>query len=294
MRYSYQLFLNQPLLSLTYLSLSLSILTTWCKRVPYLWMFFLSASMLLAFYLKQVHFAGLIFLINCGFITACIFKIEDKTYKLVANLLFFISAFLLYFHLTHQAIHNWLVIPKMKLSSNTYPLDMYLNLDKPLIGLFLLGFANIPLKGLSEIIKAIRNTYVYMVLGITLILGLGIHFNFMQWDPKLPTIFGIWALNNLLLVCITEEVLFRGFIQGKLSLIFNSGFGRILSLLIASFIFALSHYQGGQVYMILAGLAGLMFGFIYYKTQSIEASIFAHFVLNVIHFLFFSYPAMIH
>ena len=37
---------------------------------------------------------------------------------------------------------------------------------------------------------------------------------------------------------------------------------------------------------------GLGYGWVYLRTERIEASILTHFLLNCIHFVFFTYPAL--
>jgi len=42
---------------------------------------------------------------------------------------------------------------------------------------------------------------------------------------------------------------------------------------------------------VLATIAGIGYGGIYWRTNRIEASIFAHFLVNTTHILCFTYPA---
>jgi hypothetical protein len=46
------------------------------------------------------------------------------------------------------------------------------------------------------------------------------------------------------------------------------------------------------MYVALATIAGLGYGWIYQRTGRIEASILTHFALNAVHFFAFSYPAL--
>ncbi|WP_373665542.1 type II CAAX prenyl endopeptidase Rce1 family protein [Sporomusa silvacetica] len=48
----------------------------------------------------------------------------------------------------------------------------------------------------------------------------------------------------------------------------------------------------GISYSIWGTVAGLGYGWIYQHTNQIESSILAHFSLNLIHFLLFTYPAI--
>ena len=104
----------------------------------------------------------------------------------------------------------------------------------------------------------------------------------------------LWALNNLFFVCVAEECLFRGLIQGSLTnLVPNIFRWKWLPLVVSSSLFGLDHYEGGLPYILLAAFAGIFYGYAYWKTNKIKSSIFVHFGLNFTHFLFFSYPSMI-
>ena len=48
---------------------------------------------------------------------------------------------------------------------------------------------------------------------------------------------------------------------------------------------------GGWQYATLAIVAGAGYGTVFYRSQSVEGSILAHFALNAVHFLLFTYPA---
>jgi membrane protease YdiL (CAAX protease family) len=67
--------------------------------------------------------------------------------------------------------------------------------------------------------------------------------------------------------------------------------GNILSLISVSFLFGFAHFAGGFKYMVLAAMAGILYGYAYQKTQRIEASILCHFGVNIFHFIFLTYPA---
>lgn len=128
---------------------------------------------------------------------------------------------------------------------------------------------------------------------IFLVAVLSFSFKFVWFDPKLPSSLPIWALTNLLFVCLAEEGFFRRFIQKYLCLsLRNFNYGNLIAILITSVLFGLSHFMGGTKYVILATVAGAGYGWIYLRTQRIEASIITHFSLNLVHFLFFTYPAL--
>jgi membrane protease YdiL (CAAX protease family) len=138
-----------------------------------------------------------------------------------------------------------------------------------------------------------RKTAFVILVAFMLPLALASHY--VRIDPKLPPQTWLWALNNLFsFVCVAEESLFRGLIQGGLQNRAPNIFPwKWLPLVVSSSLFGLNHYEGGSPYILLAAFAGTFHGYTYWKTNRIQSSIFVHFGLNLTHFLLFSYPSMI-
>lgn len=92
----------------------------------------------------------------------------------------------------------------------------------------------------------------------------------------------LYQLVNQGIVSVSEEMLWRGFLQTKL----QKGIGKMKGYLFASLLFALAHltsigYSATQVLMeALPG--GLIVGYLYIKTKTLTASIFAHWAGNII------------
>jgi membrane protease YdiL (CAAX protease family) len=113
---------------------------------------------------------------------------------------------------------------------------------------------------------------------------------------KLPKIFPVWAWSNLLFTCTAEEALFRGVIQRRLqagSVWGDASHRGIAGLVIAAIIFGAAHYAGGVWSMVLAAIAGVGYGWMFWRTNRIEASVLAHFLVNTTHILCFTYPARV-
>jgi membrane protease YdiL (CAAX protease family) len=121
------------------------------------------------------------------------------------------------------------------------------------------------------------------ILVVAFVLG------YVDWDPKFPSIFWIWALNNLLIVCFAEEFFFRGFIQKNVASYISNQW---IAIAIGAFLFGAYHYGGGFSYILLATVAGLFYGYAYAATGRLLTSIVVHFSLNLTHILLFSYPAL--
>ena len=126
-----------------------------------------------------------------------------------------------------------------------------------------------------------------------IMLPLALTTHYVRFDPKIASGAYLWILNNLFFVTFAEEALFRGFIQGGLSkLAARSNYSRWLPLIVSSLTFGLAHYQGGLPYIGLATIAGLFYGYTYDRTKRLEGAMLVHFGLNLVHFLFFSYPSL--
>lgn len=187
---------------------------------------------------------------------------------------------------------SYQAIPGTVLSPGAIPYARYINYDKPLIGLFLLGFCH-RLLSPADWRHILKPAMLWLVITTAIVLAIAYALHFLRFDPKLPGLFPLWAVSNLFFTCVPEEALFRGFVQQHLEKGFAKiRFGRLYALSIASVLFGLAHFKGGVSYVLLASVAGVGYGLVYQKTKSIESSILVHFAVNTLHFLFFTYPAL--
>lgn len=206
--------------------------------------------------------------------------------------LFLILAVAMSSHLA-PGFNNLPIFQGVQFSPDSLPFTMYLNFDKVAVGLFILIFFVNQTQSarftLDHLITVGRTLGILLVLLIPTALAI----DYIRVDAKLPELGWIWMLNNLFFVCVAEEALFRGFIQTKLSAIFpKERVWALIPILIAAVLFGLAHYKGGVAYVGLAAGAGLFYGYAYQKTHRLESAILVHFGLNLVHFLFFSYPAL--
>ena len=187
--------------------------------------------------------------------------------------------------------YNGRAINPERLSPDAVPFSMYLNLDKPLIAFWLLLVC--PWVAPRVAWRAsIGAALMGLMLATLAALGGALLLGMIAWAPKWPAQGWLWLLNNLLLVTLVEEALFRGYIQGGLSRCFNHlRYGQTLALLIASALFGLVHIAAGWQWVLLAGLAGVGYG-LAYRFGGLRAAIATHLGLNVLHFVFFTYPML--
>lgn len=189
--------------------------------------------------------------------------------------------------------HNVRVISAVRFTPDAVPFTLYLNFDKTLVGLFILGWCHTRLARAGEWRAMFAAMLPRAGAVIALVLVLSLAAGYVRFAPKLPAETALWLGVNLLFTCMAEEALFRGFVQAQLQRWWRHVRGGAwLALGVAAVLFGLAHAAGGAAYVALATVAGLGYGWIYRRTQRIEASILAHCALNTLHFLAFTYPAL--
>lgn len=184
---------------------------------------------------------------------------------------------------------NARMVNAIRLDADAVPFTLFLNQDKPLIGFWLLLVCPWVLGRRSRslfTVTALLLTTVVAVLAAGYLLGV------VAWSPKWPGLLWLWAANNLLLVCIVEELFFRGYLQEGLTRLLRHHHGATLvSLLVPTALFGLAHAGAGWQWALLAAAAGLGYG-LCYRAGGLTAAVLAHFGLNLSHLLLFSYPAL--
>src|SRR3990167_6432640 len=187
--------------------------------------------------------------------------------------------------------YNGRGIDPHRITDDAAPFTMYLNQDKPLIGFWLLLVCPW-IVGRRSLRLSVYATALALPLSAVLALGGALLLGMISWAPKWPDQAGLWVLNNLLLVTLVEEALFRGYVQGGLSRHFKHlPYGENLALLLASLLFGVAHAGAGWQWVLLAGLAGVGYG-LAYRFGGLGAAIATHFGLNLLHFALFTYPML--
>lgn len=185
------------------------------------------------------------------------------------------------------------VIDAVRFTPDALPFSLYVNFDKTLLALGLLGLAHARVTSVREWRAVLGATAPRALATIAVVLGASLALGYVRWAPKLPTEAPVWLAVNLLFVCTAEEALFRGFVQGGLRRAWaNVRGGRWLALAVGAAAFGVAHAAGGWSYVALAAIAGAGYGWVYERTQRVEASVLAHWALNTLHFFLFTYPAL--
>jgi len=285
---------------LTYGTLMLSLIALWFPlknrtqillKNTWLWLFGISSAF--GIYFGFVHFSGVCFILLFG--VCCFFYENDNGNKWV-RISTGVGIVLLATGLCAHKIpgfSNPVILSGVLLSVDAIPYTKYLNFDKSIVGLFLLGFGSIRIRHLRELLFLFRKGFPAAILTIGIVMIFSFLLGYTRFDPKWPSFIIFWMLTNLLMTCLAEEALFRLFIQNRLINFFARFRIRPQwGIFIAACLFGMAHFQGGMKYVFLATVAGMGYGWTYYNTNHIEGSILTHFFLNTVHILFFTYPAL--
>ncbi len=208
--------------------------------------------------------------------------------RTAGHALFLVLAALLFLHLL-PGFHNPRVIAPAPLSPDAVPFTMYLNLDKPLVG-FWVVLAMAPPMAAATARRTLSAALLACAAAVAACLGLALALDVAGWAPKWPPSGWIWLINNALLVTLAEEALFRGYVQQRLADAWRGrAWGGWAALAVSAALFGLAHYAGGWQWMLLAGLAGAAYG-VAYRYGGLGAAVLAHLGLNAAHFGLFTYP----
>lgn len=278
----------------TYVCLYLAAVLLWVpsfKRVA-LWVPALIISIVFGLLSHRVGFIGLLFMLILACATYSLKSSQKPFTRLLSAMVLFVLGLGLSLHWL-PGFQNLRVLNNIQISPNGIPFSLYLNFDKTVVGLFIIGILHQRIMTRTQWKTLFTAIWLRALIVILVIAIVSFSFKFIGFDLKLPPSLPIWAVTNLLFVCLAEEGFYRGFIQKYLCVCLQKmTYGHLIAIGISAILFGLSHFMGGTKYVILATMAGVGYGWIYWRTQRIEGSIITHFLLNLTHFLFFTYPAL--
>ena len=292
------LFSNQNLsyISLTFLIINL--ISFYCTKTKKLPIIFFAIALATALISGVINFISSLIILLFGFLIYSFYQKKlPSPYKIFIYFGIFIITILSFLHQL-PGIDNIEFLTNIKLSKNSSNFDLWLNFDKPLIAIFLLFFIYNPPRKFSDYKNIFIQTLKLFVPLLIILLALGTYGNFLVFDPKFPSfeITFLWLIKMIFLTIFAEEFFFRFFIQNSVILLFkNSKYSsknpQIIGLIFTSILFGLTHFSQGFIFILLATICGFFYGLIFIRTRYIEASILLHFLINLTHFIFFSYPS---
>ena len=187
---------------------------------------------------------------------------------------------------------NPLIADDLVITPGASAYTLYFNFDQTIAGIVLLGIGSVPLIAtLNEWRAAWRRAAPLIVVNMGIAMLLSMALGYVAFQPKWTPFFWVWAVTNLLLTCLSEEAVFRGFIQRELhDALGGRRYAGAIAVSASAILFGLAHFAGGWRYVLLATIAGAGYAIVFQRTGRIEMSILAHFILNAMHFLLFTYP----
>ncbi|WP_263080803.1 CPBP family intramembrane metalloprotease [Endozoicomonas sp. Mp262] len=211
----------------------------------------------------------------------------NKSIQVILHSLLIFWVLLTFSHLL-PGFNNVLLLDKVYANQDAIPFTLYFNVDKSLtICVLFLAWPSI--LGNRKTIKEWHwQAWLVTFMGFIMIQVLACVIGLVRPDFKIPDWWWLFAFNNLLITCVAEEAFFRGYLQQQLSRLLGVAPGWLLT----SCLFGLAHYQGGWIYAVLAALAGIGYGAVFLITGRLWVSIITHFLFNMTHLIFYTYPML--
>lgn len=217
---------------------------------------------------------------------------RSKTTRTLLLALTAVAALALALH-TAPGFHNPMLADGIRFSSDGTLFALWANFDKAVVGIVLVGVFCERIRTAAEW-RAMLGRIAPVVLSVlVVVLGLGWMLGQIRPDVKW-TPYSAWFLaSNLAITCVAEEAFFRGFLLEKMASAWRGWRGGVIvAAILTSILFGLAHLGGGSLLALLATIAGLHYAAAYLRSKRVEGAILAHFALNAVHFLAFTYPAL--
>lgn len=168
------------------------------------------------------------------------------------------------------------------------------NFAKALCG-FVLLYLLWPTLRQGEFVGRARYAFLVALFTPALIITVAVPVLGLQLQPKAIEQMLLFALGNLLIVCIAEEAFLRFLFQQPLrNLLANVTVNRwvqeLIPLVVVTGVFVAIHSGLSGAAIWIYGFAGFLYGLSYTLSKNIAYPIAIHFFVNQIHFSFLTYP----
>lgn len=282
---------------LTYILLALSVLSVWMKDVKIatysmsIWVFMLAAAMLSGVINHYAEWVGVAWIASFGLL--CYLTKYTAPFRWMRGIHLILIAVMALLIAMNQlpGFYNPAIVTDMRLTADGLPFTHRLHMNGIPVGIILLANFGNPAKSWNEWLFILRQSVPIILVTLFVMFGCGVLINYVSIDVKFVPYTLVFFMSNLLFTCVIEESFFRGFLQENFSrYMANWKYGAALSIALAGLLFGLAHFKGGLLYVGLAILAGLFYGYAKYRVKHIEAAILTHFSVNAVHFVAFTYP----
>lgn len=168
--------------------------------------------------------------------------------------------------------------------------NLWLNYDTILFCtiIFLLKYQNV---SLVSFLRSIFIGILYFILSAGILGSLAYYNGLIKFDFSIPKIIWIWVWIAGL-YALFEESFFRMYIIDYLTKFKPESRAMVIfAVTLSMVLFAYKHIFGGIYYVALSAIASILYSLSYlHSGKRIGASFTTHFLLNLFHIIFFTYP----
>lgn len=284
-------------MTLTLILFAIAVGAVWIKDIPIstykipLWVILFSAALISGVINQYLEWSAIAWIALFGLLAFATQYTEQ--YRLVRALhLIVVGAMALLLGLGQfSGFHNPDIVTNIRFTDEGLPFTQQLRIDGISAGIILLAVFCNPVHSWKDWWSILRKSTPTIFAAVIVIFGCGLALNYVSVDVKFIPYTLVFLITNLLFTCVIEESFFRGLLQENFSkLLANWRHGAYIALILTALIFGLVHYKGGLLFVGLATLAGLFYGYAKYRVKHIEAAILTHFSINTVHVIAFTYP----
>ena len=294
MPFSYHIFITHPVVTCAFIALILCFISLWVHKRIWLWGSFLLISCMFALLGKIITYPKIFIFLG---ILGCLHFCLSSHIKGWLRLILILSATTLSIILLVPSffnVHDLVLLKNAYLGRRAEPYTFSLNYVFPLIGLFPLALT-VPLIHSYFHLKSIApKAFLLSLIGTGIIIAVSFYLGILQFDFKYLSFSPLWILATLFFVIIPQEAFFRGFLQKEIDQYLLTKWSGLFSIIVVSIFATFLRYGifGDPHFLYLSFVSHLVYGTVYYITQSIESSIFCHFLFSLTHFFCLTYPTL--
>jgi membrane protease YdiL (CAAX protease family) len=264
------------------------------RRIPS-WLLLLSAATTSALWSESIDARGLAWLLSIGALHTVSQQVVDSRVRALAH----IATVVLIFALGIRVLPGFapgVFAEGIQVSSDAPTMRLTFHFDQGAAGLLFVALYCRRTQSIRELGAVMRRVALIAVGTVVAVVGAAVVLGYVKLDPKFPSIAMPHFIKLLLWTAVLEEGFFRGVLQERLAqasfVSARPSLSLWLPVAVSSVLFGLVHAGGGSLYVGLATLAGVGYSMVYAVTRRIEAPIVVHFLVNAVHFVGFTYPAL--
>lgn len=171
-----------------------------------------------------------------------------------------------------------------QLLSAKYPIVIQVTFEKYFCAILLAAYVLKPRININYWRRGVAGTWeVLLLLYIVLLLPLTIILHVFL-DLQIGNQNLLQLIMSLLIICFTEEVLYRLILQNwcyQILRIYSRSLASWLAIVLISMVYALFHIELGPVLVTIYFFIGAAYGYVYQKSGKIEVAILVHFAVRL-------------